>query len=95
VSAATDWDFDTFLEDLEEDAAQQLKDVAALIYAGMDQARSELNMPWTAVSHKGMIALSQQLAIFTKDWTMFEGLLAGTWMAGSSRSQILQSSEEG
>jgi len=89
MSAARDWNFDEILEGMEDEDAQQLKDVAALIYAGLDQARSELDMPWTAVSHKGMIALSQQIAIVTRDWTVHEGLLAGTWMAGSSRSQIL------
>jgi hypothetical protein len=93
MSAARDWDFESVVAEMDDDEREQLRDVSALIYAGLDQARSELGMPWTAVSHKAMIALSQQVAIVSRDWTAHEGLLVGTWMAASSRTQILQASE--
>lgn len=91
MSASTNWNFEAMLEDLDDDDVKQVKDVAALIYAGLDQMRTALDMPWQAVSHKGMVALSQQLAILTADWKAAEGLLAGSWMAASSRAQIEQS----
>ena len=83
------------LDELEPDESKTLQDVATLIYAGLDQARSSLDMPWGFVSHKRMIELSQRIAVETRDWTPYDGILVGTWMAASSRHQIQAQQEEG
>lgn len=89
----SDFDFDEVISDADEDVQKQVRDVAATILAGLDQARSEMNMPWTAVSWKRMKELSQRMALETVDYTPYEGLLIGTWMAASSRSQIRAAQE--
>lgn len=85
----SDFDFEAVIEDADPDVQKQVRDVAATILAGLDQARSEMNMPWTAVTHKRMRELSQRMALETVDYSPYEGLLVGTWMAASSRSQII------
>jgi hypothetical protein len=92
---ASGWDFDEFLmtSGLSDEEEKQIRDVAVVIYAGLDQARSELGMGWKIVSHKRMTELAQRVAVETVDWTRHEGLLVGTWMAASSRTQILHDQE--
>lgn len=85
----TDFDFDELLEDLPDEVAQRVRDAASLILSGLDQARAELQMPYHAVTYKRMRELSERLAIETVDYSPYEGLLVGTWMAGSSRTQLL------
>lgn len=93
---ASGWDFDAFLEaqGLEPEEEKAIRDTAVVVYAGLDQARTELQMPWKIVTHKRMVELSQRVAVETVDWTRYDGLLVGTWMAASSRTQIVHDQEE-
>lgn len=90
----TDWNFDELLEELPEEQAQQLRDAKTAILAGLDQMRSQMRsqpiMPWNAVSWKRMAVLAERLAVETVDYTAEEGLLVGSWMAASSRTQLVQ-----
>lgn len=90
----SEFDMDDLLEDLPEEQAQQLRDVSASVLAGLDQARSELRMPWSTVSWKRMKQLADRLAVETVDYTAAEGLLVGTWMAASSRTQLKAAQDE-
>lgn len=84
------WDFEAFLDDIDDDEiAQRIRDAASLILAGLDQAHSELEMPWKVCSWGRMKMLSERIAVETADWTKYDGLLVGTWMAATSRTQIL------
>lgn len=86
----SDFDYNELLEGLPDEQAEQLRDAASVIFAGLDQVRSELKLPWNKITAKRMRALSERLAVETVDYTAMEGLLVGTWMAASSRTQLKQ-----
>lgn len=78
------------IDDLEPEARERLLDAVTTIKAGLEQARSEIDMPWNLVPYKRINELGEQIAVLTVDWTAYDSFLVGTWLAASARHQLLE-----
>ena len=76
-------------DELTPEQEADIKTAVAQLEAGLDQMRSELNMPWNLVNRKRMHRLAEILAAVLPDWSVYDVLLVGTFLAGSARQQIM------
>lgn len=77
------------IEDPTPEELEQIKDIIALISAGLEQVRQEADMPWSAVPLRRIHELAEEVAAMAAGWTAYESWLVGTWMAASARHQLL------
>lgn len=78
--------------ELTPEQEEQYRDWVAAFTAGLEGMRNELGMPWDSVNRKRIDALAKQMLDFAADWSVHDSFLVGTFLAASSRRQLVEAS---